>query len=41
MFRIDIAIIAIIINKATGITISPLLLGYIMERIRPPVLVMA
>lgn len=41
MCRIDIAIIAIIINKATGITISSLLLGLIMERIRPPVLIMA
>jgi len=40
MFRIDIAIINIIINKATGINVSSLLL-LIMERLRPPVLIMA
>jgi large-conductance mechanosensitive channel len=40
MFKIDIAI-TIIINRATGITVSSLLLGLIMESLRPPVLIMA
>ncbi len=40
MFRIDIAI-TIIINRATGITVSSLLLGLIMESLRPTVLIMA
>jgi len=41
MFEIDIAIRAIIIIRATGIIISSLLLGLIMERFGPPALVMA
>lgn len=40
MFRIDIAI-TIIINRATGITVSSLLLGLIMESLRSTVLIMA
>lgn len=36
----DIAI-TIIINRATGITVSSLLLGFIMESLRSPVLIMA
>jgi len=40
MFSIDIAI-NLIIKRATGITVSSLLLGLIMESLRSPVLIMA
>jgi hypothetical protein len=40
MFNIDITI-SIIIKRATGITVSSLLLGLIREKARSPVLIMA
>jgi len=41
MFSMDIAINIIIIIGATGITVSSLLLGFIMESLKLPVLIMA